>query len=730
MIKKIILRILIALTILIIILLILLPGIIKRYSINNSKELIGRQIDMDKLKLNYFTGMIKITDFTMYETDEMEEFVSFDTLIINLEPFQFFASEFVMESFYLKGLKTKAIQHDSVFNFDDLIAFHTSIEDTTARDTTNTEPFHFQLSNIELNDAEFIFEDQNINKTTAIRDLSFFVPYIGWNQDEKSEAGLRFALKNEGYFESSINVDPIEGEYEAEITIYHLYLVAFQEYAASFANIDTFDGLFNSQLMITGNINEAEKSLVSGHAEILDFVMKDQQNKKFLGAKKLDCILKEVDLDHMSFILDSLILTEPYVYFELDTNTNNFFEIFNITPEPADSGQNAEITRDTTLTSSSDSMYFAINSIVIDHGVVEYRDNLTGEPFEYYLSDIMLDADSIESTSEWIDLYAGMLLNKRGTLKAEVGFNPANPMDMKLNYVITDFQLSDLNIYSRFYMGFPIVYGDMYYKSETEIMHGQLSSENKLIINNVEMGDKSGGLYDLPMKFALFLLKDRDGVINLDVPVHGNLNDPTVRVGKIVWNTFKNLIVKVAAAPFDLLAGLLSVDPKDIQAIEYEYCDTTLTEKRKNQLDLLLELEQKKDGLHIELVYFNDVEKEKAIIALKEVGKQFFAKSGIDYHEDNEKFEEYVISRIESDSLDLNKACMTLADQATVDSLALMFEHVREANINKYLQSFNNSTQIITRISNPNAPKNIGSFPVFEVKYSMKSEQAEQQIEN
>ena len=81
-------------------------------------------------------------------------------------------------------------------------------------------------------------------------------------------------------------------------------------------------------------------------------------------------------------------------------------------------------------------------------------------------------------------------------------------------------------------MGFPIVYGNMYYKSETSILNGDLTSENKLIITNVELGEKSGGLYDLPMKFALFLLKDRNGVITLDVPVRGDSKIPLLRLAR------------------------------------------------------------------------------------------------------------------------------------------------------------------------------------------------------
>ncbi len=722
--KKIILRTLLVLAIVIILILILLPGVAKRYAINHSKELIGRQIEMDKLKLNYFTGIIRITDFKMYETDEKTIFVSFDTLIVNLEPFQYFVDEFVMESFYLKGLKTTVIQYDSTFNFDDLIAFHASEEDTITADTTQAEPFHFQLSNIELKGAEFIFDDRPIDKITPLQDISFFIPYIGWNQEEKSEAGLKFAFKNEGYFESSINVDPIGGEYEAEITIYHLYLNAFQEYAADFANINTIDGIFNSQINITGNIKKAEKSLVSGYAEILDFTMEDQQNKKFLGAKKLDCVLKEVDAANMSFIVDSLILTEPYVYFELDTATNNFFEIFNITPEAGDSMEVAEINTDTTASESSDSLYYAVNFLQIKEGVVDYTDNLTGEPFDYHLSEITLNADSILSTSEWIDLYSQMLLNNRGTLKAEVGLNPSNPMEIKLDYVITDFQLGDLNIYSRHYMGFPIIYGDMYYKSETEIKNGQLTSENKLVIKNVELGNKSGGLYKLPLKFALFLLKDRHGVINLDIPVRGDLNDPKVRVGKIIWNTFKTLIIKVAAKPFDMLSGLLNVDPKDIQSIEFDYMDTTLTADRQRQLDLLLKLEQKKEGLGIELVYFNDVEIEKEIIALDEVGKMFYAETNLDYWANEDAFRQFVKIIVPNDTIEVTKACLQIAGQTMVDSLAKVFADKRYSIINSYLFKTNDSTMIRSSVSNPNTPKNVGSKPIFEVKYSMKEEES------
>ncbi len=715
---KIIIRIIIVISAIVILSLILLPGIAKKYASKHSKELVGRQIVIDKLRINYFTGTLKVTDFKMFEEDDNNVFVSFDTLIINLEPYQLFVDEFVIEQLYLKGLKASVTQQDSMFNFDDLIAFHINESDTLEVDPILTEPLHFQLSNIELKDAEFIFDDRIINKITKLNDISFFIPYVGWNQADKSKADLRFALKNEGYFESSINVNPVNGNYDAEIILWHLYFKSMQEYVAEFANINAFGGLFNAQIKMEGNIFEPEQSLVSGSAEVIDFMMADENNNKFLGANKLECVIKEFDIYNQSYIIDSLILNEPYVYFEMDSTTNNFFEIFNIGFDE-DTKIDSSNSNTNTATESED-LYYALNYFNISKGVVDYTDNLTGDPFDYNLSEIEITTDSIFSNSDWININSTMLLNNRGELVAEVGFDPANPMDIILDYVVTDFQLSDLNIYSRYYMGFPILYGDMYYKSRTKIINNQLTSENRLIINNAEVGDKTGGLYSLPMKFALFILKDRDGVIDLDIPVRGNLDDPQVSVGKIVWNTFKNLIVKVAASPFDLLAGLISVNPKDIKVIEFGYLDTTLSAEHQQQIDHLLQLEHKKEDLEIELVYFNDVNIEKEQIAVAEAGKLFAAKTNKNYKTDNVDFLDFLKSKTETDSVDIVAASEILIPPTTIDSLLSQFAETRKNGIEQYLVNANDSTAITISVSSSESPKNIGIKPIFEVKYSMK----------
>jgi len=679
--------------------LIFAPVIVKNQTIKRSPELIGRQISLDKLKVNYFSSTIRLIDFILYEAEEEEAFVSFDTLLVNLAPLRLIRKEKVIEQLYLAGLTAHIIQEDSIFNFTDLIEHHqTEEKDSSERDSTSDEPFQYIFSNLELNQAYFSFTDASIDKTIYARDLGLFIPYIAWDQEDRSEAGIRFNFHKEGYFQTDLNMDPREGEFDAEITINHLYLHEFTEFLRKTVDLDSIGGLINTELLIAGDLDEIQHSSVSGEIELLNFELIDHYQKKLIALDGMNLSIHEIDLQSQDFQFDSLTLTKPFVQFELYDSSNNFFEFFGIQPSPdTDSAQGIDSEKDSLESLPGSPLSYALNSFIITEGMIDFTDYRTTEPFSYDLSELEMSVASISSHDDRIDLSARTLLNNRGKLNAELGINPQDPLNMTLDVGITDFILSDLNIYSRYYLGSSIVRGDMYYRSKTNIRGGQLSSENNLVIENVEVGDREGGLHDLPLKFAVFLLKDREGVIDLDIPVRGDLKDPKVSVGKIVWNTLKNLIVRTVAAPYDLLADMIGVDPKDIQAIEFAYADTLLTELRSEQLSLLLNLEEKKEGLGIELIYYNDSDKETEHI--------FLAKAG-----------ENQAPLSEVDSVDLARSCTDLTEQFSLTRIKL---------VDSYLKSMKDSTIIFITRSHTDAPGNMGSIPRFEVKYSMEEYKTE-----
>jgi hypothetical protein len=312
-----------------------------------------------------------------------------------------------------------------------------------------------------------------------------------------------------------------------------------------------------------------------------------------------------------------------------------------------------------------------------------------------------------------------MKLNKRGKLQAELGINPSDPYELKLNYVITNFQLSDINIYSLHYVGFPILYGNMYYKGNTVIANKQLTSDNKLIVRDARLGKKSGGIIDIPLKLALYLLKDIHGDIILDLPLTGDLNDPKTKIGRLVWQMLKNVVVKVVASPFIALSGLLGVDPAEVKGIEFNYADTTFTATHMRRIRLFTELEQKKPDMKMELTCYNDTSLEKREIALQEAGRQYFAATGMDSKKDNTAFVTFLAEKVQRDTLSAVTGSRLLVGEQKLDSIQQSIAQYRIRRIEDALKSFSDSTKIRVVVSKSEVPENIGSRPVFEMKYAV-----------
>lgn len=689
--------------------------------INNSKELVGRQIQIEKLKINYFNGTAKVMGFKMLEANNQDLFVSFDTLVVNTEPYKYFSGKVVIENLYLKGLDVKVIKTDSVFNFDDIIAFFEA-QDTIPEETTDSKPFKYDLSNLELSEADFHFDNRDVGKVTDIDNLSLFLPNISWDQEEKSNADIHFDFPNGGFVESKFNANPVTGEFNASLKIEKLFLNNFYEYVAQYADINSFEGSVYADVEIHGNTNNPVKSIVSGDATVNDFETTDTKNKSFLKSKSIYTKLDKIDYYNNSFLIDKLVLEEPYTFFQLDSMSNNFFKIFRIDPtEETTIPANTESTSSNTRQESE--LFYAINNLEVNKGVLDYTDNLTGQPFNYHLSNIKVDTKNIESTTKWIDINSTMVLNNRGNLVATVGLNPDDYYNnMKFDIAVEKFLLPDLNIYTNYYMGHSVLEGDMYYYSKSTVTNGIINSENRLLVKEAKLETMDAGLYSLPLKFAFFLLTDKNGDVNLEIPVEGDVNDPSVDVSTIVWNTVKNVIGKTVAQPINFLVGLVGGDPKDLEEIVFEYNDSLPSENQYKQLDKLLKLEQKKEGIAIEMEYFIDNDLQKENIAKKQLGQLFLKEENKDYKKNSDDFKAFLHKKLGSDSLDVTRSAIKLSDPVMLDSLSTSYNKLRFNSISDYIKNTNDSTNIQVKYADPSLPLQVGSKPVFKIKYGVEGE--------
>ena len=160
-----------------------------------------------------------------------------------------------------------------------------------------------------------------------------------------------------------------------------------------------------------------------------------------------------------------------------------------------------------------------------------------------------------------------------GTALLEISgqLNPtARPLALDIKAKATDLELAPLSPYAGKYAGYAIERGklsmDIAYKIDPD---GKLEARNQVILNQLTFGDKieSKDATKLPVLLAVALLKDRNGVIDINLPVSGSINDPKFSVGGIIVKVIINLLTKAFTAPFALLSGGGS---DDLSVVEFQ----------------------------------------------------------------------------------------------------------------------------------------------------------------
>jgi hypothetical protein len=107
------------------------------------------------------------------------------------------------------------------------------------------------------------------------------------------------------------------------------------------------------------------------------------------------------------------------------------------------------------------------------------------------------------------------------------------------------------------------------------------------------------------VQLAVALLKDRNGVIDLDVPIGGSLDDPKFSVGGVIVKVIVNLIAKAVTAPFALL-GKLFGSGDELSFIEYGPGSAEVAEAGQSRLNALAKALKERPGLRLEIAAWVD----------------------------------------------------------------------------------------------------------------------------
>ena len=259
-----------------------------------------------------------------------------------------------------------------------------------------------------------------------------------------------------------------------------------------------------------------------------------------------------------------------------------------------------------------------VGGIKLVNGRVDYTDHFVRPNYSAALTELNGSLGAFSSASR--DMAALQLHGRaEGTAILDITgqVNPlARPLALDIQAKATDLELAPLSPYAGKYAGYAIERGklsmDVAYKIDAD---GRLEAKNQVILNQLTFGDAiaSPTATKLPVKLAIALLKDRNGVIDINLPISGSVNDPQFSVGGIVVKLIVNLLVKAVTSPFSLLSGGASGGAgPDMSAIEFRPGTAVITDASAASLDKVASALADRPALQMTITGSADPQAERA----------------------------------------------------------------------------------------------------------------------
>lgn len=614
----------------------LLPAIAEWYVESRDEELTGRQIEIEDIDFNLLTGGVTVRQLVVREADRQTVFFQVERVFVNLELWSILFGTYAVDELTIDAPQLTIRQRGTSFNLDDLLARFTSTDSATAE--SPTEPTRYRLANLGISGGSFAYANLDLPSELKLVRLNVSSALIS-SEEPKQEFVFDFGFDKGGKAQGDFQVDVSTLAYRTSYELDSLNIGIFYPYVAEFMQAGMLSGQFTSHQSVAGNFNEPTAIATTGMLRMNDFALTDPKDDKLFGLGELKVEIDSVDLAQEIYDFNYVSALRPYLKVELFEEGNNFSRLMK-----SPSAESSGISSDSLSKAAAYGNVFALmaayvremsrlyafsdyraDSLVIRKGTLVFNDFTLHNRFNYLLEDLMVKADKVSSSNNQIKVDAASVLNTSGVLRGQLLVDPHGFSNMTIDYSITGLRVSDFNPYSDYYVAHPFTDGVCTYVSKSSVQDNYLKSSHVLDIESIKVGKKvkNKTAYNIPVRLAVALLRDKNGDVHLELPIEGNLNDPKYKVGKVIWQVFRNLISKAVAAPGKLLAGKAGVEEKLLEGFEWAPLQTELTTAQMQSLDALVKSLETTPEMKVELTRLYNRTLETDELAVREGKKKF-----------------------------------------------------------------------------------------------------------
>lgn len=467
-----------------------------------------------------------------------------------------------------------------------------------------SKPWQVLLKDVQLRNYQVHLADRQVKPAVALELGPLNVDVQNFDSLNQSPFTLKVdtGLGKQGKILATgeVNLNPISAK--LKVNTQDIDLRVAQSYISPFIRLELRSGMLGSNLDVNLKSTEPLKLQITGRAQVDQLHTLDTlKTRDFVKWQRL--VVEGLNYQHGdSLSIDKVNLLQPYARFMInDDRTTNVDDL--LIPQPANSGGKSAAKP---AASKEKPLGIRIGQIAINDGSANFADFSLTPNFATAIQQLNGQIGTIDSRQAKpasvningkVDRYAPV------TIKGSVNpFDPMAALDIATSFKRVE--LTTLTPYSGKFAGFRIRKGRLNLDLHYVITKGQLKAENKVVVEQLQLGEKvdSADAVDLPIRLAIALLKDSDGKISIELPVTGDLNNPQFSVMPIVWQTLRNLVVRAATAPFKFIGGLISGGgAEDLGNVSFAAGSSDLSKDAEGALNSLAKALKERPALRLEI---------------------------------------------------------------------------------------------------------------------------------
>ena len=492
-----------------------------------------------------------------------------------------------------------------------------------------SKPWQVLLKDVQLRNYQVHLADRSQNEPVALDVGPLNLDMQGFDSLNQSPFTLKLdtGIGKQGKLQAAgeVNLAPITAK--LDVSTRDIDLRVAQAYISPFIRLELRSGMLASDLKVDLKSTEPLAFNVAGKAQVNQLHTLDTiKGRDFVK-------WQQVNVDGLSYVhgdalsIDKVTLLQPYARFIINEDRTTSVDDLLI-PQPA--GASARSPAKPASTAASKPLGIHIGQIDINDGSANFADLTLTPNFATAIQQLNGQIGTIDNRKPApakvdvkgkVDRYAPVTI--KGALNP---FNPLASLDIATSFKRVE--LTTLTPYSGKFAGFRIRKGRLNLDLHYLITNGQLKAENKVVVEQLQLGEKvdSPDAVDLPIRLAIALLKDTEGRISIELPVSGDLNNPQFSVMPIVWQTLRNLVLRAAQAPFKFIGGLISGGgSEDLGTVAFAPGSSELSGDAQSTLDKLASALKERPELRLEIEGTSAQSSDGPLIAQQRLEREYQA---------------------------------------------------------------------------------------------------------